>query len=355
MQPTWLLRCTINNYETFILILFLFPSLAFGAYPEFYCQSGGSNLNAGTTNNNTPVYTSIHGNWVQSTGVFTPTDSSTPASSVSAGMRASVYIDGATVGVFNGEISAVGAGTNGTITANTRGAGAKPANQTGTASIVVGGAMLGPNGASGFPFTLASWGSAVDSSAHPHRTNLKNDQTYSLTASFAFSTAGNAGVVQGYSSSVGDGGKATFDGGTSTAVIITDVGIANAAFIDCIFSTSFTSGSSDLFTTTRSAAFRRCVFTGARGNGVVAAANSVLVQCEAYGNNQSNTSGKGGFQAAGIATFIRCISHDNTTANASGFVVPSSILTNCIADTNGGHGIAVSSSSSCSNHRHRKL
>jgi len=210
-----------------IVILLLIPSLAFASYTEFYCQNGGSNLNAGSTTNNTAAYTSIHGTWVNGTATFTVLDGTNPSSSVSVGNWASVYIDGASVGVYVGRISAVQNLVNGTITVDTAGIGTKPANQTATATIKVGGAWQGPNAASGFPLTLASWGANQDSTAHEVRLNLKNDQTYSMTSSFAVSN-GTLYTMQGYTSSVNDGGRATFDGGTSTGALITTFGTSSS-------------------------------------------------------------------------------------------------------------------------------
>lgn len=321
------------------------------AYTEFYCQNGGSNLNAGTTNNNTPVYSSIHGNWTNATGVFTPTDGTTPASTVSAGMRASVYIDGATVGVYVGEISAVAAGVNGAITANTRPIGSKPANQTGTATIVVGGAWQGPNAASGFPFTLTNYGNNQDSSSHLVCTNLKNDQTYSLTAAFTPNNSGARSVISGYTSSVRDGGKATFDGGTSTSSLISAVGAPGTQWVDLIFTSSISSGTGTLFTAgTQVGLWLRCVFSGSRGVGLQCNASSTgasVVECEAYNNNRNNTSGLAGFSTSGIAQFLRCVSHDNTGSNTSGFLASAgnTSFVNCIADTNGQYGFSNTSTS----------
>lgn len=313
------------------------------AYTEFYCQNGGSNLNAGSTTNNTATYTSIHGNWTNATGVFTPTDGTTPASTVSVGMWASVYVDGASVGVWVGRISVVGAGVNGAITVNTSGIGAKPANQTGTATIKVGGAWQGPNAASGFPLTLASWGANVDATPHKARINLKNDQTYSMTAVFSI-TSGGIFAMQGYSSSEGDGGRATFDGGTSTGAILSSVGSAGSIIADIIFKTSITTGTASLVIATGRGTFVRCVFTGSRGKGLYLNSGPNLVsECEAYGNNTSNTSSQGGFYVDGGTTiFQRCVAHDNTGSNTSGFYVASNgvNIIGCIADTNGQSGIS---------------
>jgi hypothetical protein len=333
-----------------ILILLLIPSLVFATYTEFYCQSGGSNLNACSTTNNTAVYTSVSGNWTNATGVFTPTDGTTPASTVSVGMWASVYVDGASVGVYIGRISAVGAGANGTITANTSGTGSKPANQTGTATIKVGGACLGPNAASGYPLTLTSFGVNQDSSSHMVRLNLKNDQTYSMTSSFAIGSAsGNPIVVQGYTSSVGDGGRATLDGGTSTGVILSGCGVGGNSFADLIFKTSISSGTSSMVTAANALNAFRCVFTGARRQGLLLqTTNNQLTECEFYGNNTSVGSGIGAVEMPGNTILKRCIAHDNAGSACSGFLTsgPDTAFFDCIADTNGQYGISSTSTAS---------
>lgn len=320
------------------------------AYTEFYCQNGGSNLNAGSTTNNTATYTSIHGNWVSATGVFTPTDATTPASTVSVGMWASIYIDGASVGVYIGRISAVAAGVNGAITANTTGIGVKPADQTGTATIKVEGAWQGPNAASGFPLTLSTWASNQDATSHVVRLNLKNDQTYTMTASFAVSSVGSKlYVVQGYTSSVGDGGRATFDGTTNAGTIVSDVGITDASWQDIIFKTAVTTGSANLVTATRSSSWFRCSFSGARNNGLSVPSSSTVVECEAYDNNKAAGVNVGGFLATGVpVSFKRCISHDNTGASGAGFIIPGgpAYLDQCISDTNGRYGIVMTGTGS---------
>lgn len=329
------------------LILILTPSIAFGTYTEFYCQNGGSNLNAGSTTNNTATYTSASGNWAQATKVFTPTDGVNPSLTVSVGDFASVYVNGSTVSGFIGRITAVQNATNGTITVNGTFCGAAPANQTGTATIKVGGAWLGPNAASGFPFTLTSYGNQRDTTSHAARCNLKNDQTYSVTASFSMNTSGAPAVMQGYSSSVGDGGKATYDGGTSTGTIMSATGPGGNIFADLVFKTSISSGTTDLVTSGQVSNWIRCVFTGSRNNGLNATITGVTaIECEAYNNNTANTASKAGFVSNG-ATFLRCVSHDNTGSNSAGFLVIAgpTYIQNCIADTNGGIGISITANS----------
>lgn len=313
------------------------------AYTEFYCQNGGSNINAGSTTNNTAAYTSTNGNWSTVTHIFTPTDGSTPASTVNVGDWASVYNDGATVAVFIVRITAVAAGVNGAITTSaTAFAGSAPTTSATGRSIKVGGAWLGPSGASSFPFSLGSFSVVQNASADICRINLKNDQTY--TVSSTVSSSSNLLVVQGYSSSPGDGGRATVDGSTNVIKVWSMTGGATVVE-DLIFVSSATSGTNDVASDTNSTTWRRCVFHGGRGNGLsLGNTSSAAIECEAYDNNKSNTATKGGF-AMGLvgASCYRCISHDNTGSNTAGFLCTSGagIIQNCVSDTNGGKGINV--------------
>ncbi len=123
------------------------------AYTEFYCQTTGDNLNAGSTTANGAVYTGVGDS--DGTSVFTPSDGSTPASTVSVGDFASVYVTaGATVAVFIGRVTIVAAGVNGAITVSTSAkSGTFPAASSGAHTITckTGGAWKGPNSAVSFP------------------------------------------------------------------------------------------------------------------------------------------------------------------------------------------------------------
>ncbi len=326
-------------------ILLLIPSLAFATYTEFYCQSGASNLNAGSTNG--AVVATQTGDWVSATHIFTPNDGTNPVSlGIAVGMFASVYVTaGATTAVYIARISAVTNATNGATTADLVPIGVSPGNSSGahTITMKVGGAWLGPNAATGFPFTLANFGNNQDATAHQVRVNLKNDQTYTVTAAFAMVGTNPGYVVQGYTSSVNDGGKATFDGTTNTGQIISTVGsFGNETFVDLIFKTSIGSGTLDLVAEgVANCSWVRCVFTGSRGNGLNF--NGLAYECEAYGNNTSNTAAKGGFRFGTAGTrLIRCISHDNTGSNTSGLVMAiNGLVQHCVFDTNGQYGVNV--------------
>ncbi len=319
------------------------------AYTEFYAQSGGSNLNAGSTNG--AVTATQTGDWVNATKIFTPNDGTNPVSlGIAVGMFASVYVTaGATVATYIARISAVTNATNGATTCDLVPMGTNPANSSGghTITMKVGGAWLGPNAATGFPTGLTSFANGIDSTSHPFRLNLKNDQTYTMTASFAV-TPGTGYTINGYTSTVNDGGRATFDGTTNTGAIISATGSGVAAtYNNIIFKTSISSGTTvDLVIANSSSnRFVNCVFTGARRYGLSLTGIGYVIECESYNNNTNNNSPGAGFIAGTNGTlFYRCISHDNTGSNTAGltFANTSNIhVVNCVFDTNGGNGIGI--------------
>lgn len=318
------------------------------AFTEFYCQSGGSNLNSGSTTNNTAAYTSTNGNWSTGTNQFTPTDGSTPASNVNVGDFASIYIDGASVAVFIARVTVVASGVNGAITvSSTVKAGTAPVTSATTRTIKVGGAWLGPNGASGFPLSLAIDGIVLNNVAGATtRINLKNDASYLIST--AITPAFSDGIVQGYTTTPGDKGKAIID--TSTNLINALSVNSGIAFIDLVFTGSQASGTATLVSTVAGAGgtlFLRCIVHGSRGNGftVTITATITFIECEAYANNLSNTADLAGFKiSASSVTMIRCYSHDNSGSNSVGFYAGklSQIwMHNCVADSNGSHGFVA--------------
>jgi len=319
------------------------------AFTEYYCQSGGSNLNAGSTTNNTAAYTSTNGGWNGT--IFTPTDGSTPSSSISVGDIVSVYLDAATLGVWIGRVTAVGAGVNGTITTSaTARAGSSPSSNAAGRSIKAGGAWKGPNGAdASFPFSMTSLGNVINTSGDKVRINLKNDATYSVTATGTWGGVAKC-TIQGYTSTPGDLGKATIDAGTSVSSVVS--GMANMVVADLIVTTSITSGSSAAFNVSAgSGTIIRVVVHGARGSGFnfsSAGAAYTCIECEAYDNNKANGANEAGFKTNGSTSFYNCISHDNAGSNASGFYIVASsdtaAITSCISESNGKHGIELSTS-----------
>jgi hypothetical protein len=310
------------------------------AFTEFYCQSGGSNLNAGSTTSNTAAYTATNGGWNSGTGVFTPA-SGDPSASVAVGDFASVYTDSATVTGFVGRVTAV---SSTTVTVSiTAKAGTIPTTGASGISCKVGGAWQGPNGASGFPFGTIG-GTLTNAAADYPRTNFKNSATYSVTAAITHAVSGPA-FWQGYTSTPGDGGRATLDGGTSGAsYILLNVNATNNNLSDLIFQNNgATGGNAGIQDLQTGDVFTRCTFKGMRGAGLNIANVSVprfVVECEATGNNLSNTAGVGGF-SANQAVFVRCVSFRNTGSNNVGFNIQGGAAVECVAAENGGPGFRV--------------
>lgn len=318
------------------------------AYTEFCCRASGSNLNGGALSTNaepstTAAYTSTNGDWDNAAAnKFTPTDGSTPASSITVGDFASVYIDGASTGVFIGRVTAVAAGVNGAITvSNTIKAGTKPTASATTRSIKVGGAWLGPNGTDLFPFSLGALDGLVNAASNITRINMKNDATYSVTAAISFNANGGA-FVQGYTTAFDDKGRAIIDGGTSGASYVVFSASNVASVVDLIIQNNGSTGSANGFQfgdAQGRAKALRCVVHDVCGSGLFGTSVAVTaVECEAYLCNKNNTANKAGFQDIGTA--IRCISHDNAGNQSMGFYCTQLPVTlvNCIADTNGLYG-----------------
>lgn len=324
-------------FFAFLLICVSAPA----AFTEFYCQSGGSNVNAGSTTSNTAAYTATNGGWNSGTGIFTPT-SGNPSLSVAVGDFASVYTDGATVTGFVGRVTAV---SSTTITVSiTAKSGTIPTTAGTGITCKTGGAWKGPNAAVGFPFgTVAA--TMTNAAGDFPRVNFKNDATYSITAALSHAVAGPL-RFQGYTSSVGDGGKATIDGGTTgtSYAMLTITGAANELF-DLICQNNGATGSAAGITvqTGNHILVERCVVNNVRGHGFMTGGGTSfypLVECEAYKCGQ-NDIGFHGFAINGFSTLVRCISHDNggnPSSAANGFDVGganvAATFISCIAESN---------------------
>jgi len=316
-------------------------------FTEFCCRSGGSNINAGsldgssTEASTTPVYTATNGGWNSSTGVFTPV-SGDPSASVSVGQFASVFIDGASVAVFVGRVTAV---SSTTVTVSlTAKSGTAPTTNATARSIIVGGAWLGPNGSSAFPFGFVQ-STLTNSAANPPRVNFKNNQQYNVTASIAHSLTGPV-AWHGYSSAYGDGGQAVIDGGTvGTSYTLFNPTGAVHSFANLKFQNNGDTGTATGLIGGSRQVYFRCVVNDMRGHGwVLNNVNSAFIECEAYACNKANSANLAGFQFSnsGGCVLDRCISHHNTGSNAEGFRITTAVtLRNCIADSNGANGFTT--------------
>lgn len=325
------------------------------SYTEFCCRSGGSNVNAGTTTgasseeSTTPLMSYTAGTWTQSTRTFVPASGTLPGT-VAVGQFMSVFTSGATATGYVARITTVNAGSPGSIVLSSSVlAGAAPAN--GTYNARIGGAWLGPNTTDqAFPHTLAGLAALVTvTTSYPTRINYKNDQTYNITATTAYAGGGPL-RFQGYTTSYGDGGKATLDGGTSgTSYILwnlTPTGACPETW-DFIFKNNGASGSAAGFSTVGRGSVKGVVVNNVQGAGFTSASTTsgAFIECEAYACNLANNATTGGFQntAGSAIVFDRCISHDNVGTATRGFYSASTgmILNECISASNGLHGIEV--------------
>ena len=323
----------------------------FGAFTEFYCQTTGSNLNAGSTATDAATLTYASGTWVVGTGVFTVASGDPASDGVAVGDWASVYPDAATVGVFVGRVTARDATT---ITVSlTAKSGTAPVDGTANTTLKIGGAWKGPNGTEDFPFGFIQ-NTMVDASANTTRVNMKTG-TYSVTDGV---THGNIGPVlfQGYTSTVADLGRWTLDGGTSgAAYILLTLSAADWMLADTIVQNNGASSTAaGISASGARGTMLRVTANSLRGSGFnLAAGDQYIIECEAYSCNQSNNAGSAGFfmNTAGLYTFVRCVARDNTTSNTCGWNTATGNGRNfnafyCIADSNGSHGMQMDSGQS---------
>lgn len=333
-----------------VFLLLLLTCSAFGQFTDFYVDTavGSSNIYSGSTASTTPTYISLSGNW-NGTTTFTPTDGSTPASTVSAGMWAAIsFTSVPSNAVYIAVVDTVNAGVNGTLVLSTTSkGGTAPASITGDATLVVGGVWKGPNtnntwaGTSRtivFPFAFAAPAMTNESSGTIPRINFKAGQ-YDTTNTITHSINGPV-KFQGYTSTVADGGRATLNGGSVypgyNILIVSGTAIE---FEDFVLAENGASGSGDLVVMSGSGGkFLRCVFHDARQNGLLMNSASIIEECVAYACNKNNTVNRAGFSLSGGMP-VRSVSYSNTTANASGFIFASTVVAlNCVAAFNGRSG-----------------
>lgn len=316
-------------------------------FTEFYCNAAtGAQINAGDLTAN-GVVTSTNGDWGNAAANRFTAAAGTPFSGVSVGDFASVYLDGATVAVYIGRVTAVNAGGASLDISATAKMGTAPSTGATGRSCTTGGAWKGPNAADGFPFTLIGL-TLTNAAADQPRVNMKNGTTYAITAAIT-TTANGPWTIEGYTTTVGDGGRFILDGTSAGASFVLFTNASdNTRIVGGIFQNNGASGSANgVLANGGRQHWLNCVFNSVRGNGLSTTTTgfNVFEGCEAYACNQSNTAAFAGFNA-GIANtrYIRCIAHDNTGSNTSGFFTNVTYVSfdHCIADTNGLYGFSVS-------------
>ena len=317
------------------------------AYTEFYCDSSaGNNMNGGSPIGGVYPLTYTNGGWVSGTGVFTVASGNPQTDGVTVGDFAAVFVDGATTPAFVGRVTARNTTT---ITVSTSiKIGTVPTTGASGQTCKVGGAWLGPNGAVGWPVGNVVH-TLVNSAADAPRINMKAG-TYSITAGL---TQSGSVTYEGYTTTPGDGGRATIDGSTNAIVLWTNSG-STSVIRNMIFSNNGTTGTNTgvLMSGGDSKAIG-CIAHDIRGHGFSTnTAGIVFYECEAYACNGSNTANLGGFHSGSGAICVRCISHDNSGSNSAGFQYTGSagfgglVCVDCVSESNGGDGFRASGSGS---------
>jgi hypothetical protein len=195
----------------------------------------------------------------------------------------------------------------------------------------------GGDGSQGLPWTLAE---GLTNLAAGMRLNLLVG-TYARSASISVATGG-PWVIQGYSSTPGDGGRATiaFTGNIGGFGTTTAAGLGNIR--DLIITSDTTNGNNlvGLGISGTGTLIERVTCAHWAGSGFQLDAGGVkAVYCEAYDCGRGNVLGYAGFRTnlyvhGGL---FYCIAHDCTATNAVGFYLPdqneTDDLVGCIADT----------------------
>lgn len=311
------------------------------AFTEFYCDAAnGSNLNAGSESGGAARLTYASGSWVASTGVFTAASGNPNTDGVVVGDFASVYPDGASVAVFIGRVTAKDATT---ITVSlTAKSGTAPTDGTSNRTLKIGGTWKGPNAAESFPLDFINTAMNNGTNVVP-RVNFKNNASY--VASGALTASASTVVFQGYTTTPGDGGMATIDGGTGgSAYNLVAVTGANILFKNIKFYQNGGSGGSvsthGVNVTGARNVLHQCVCAGMRGSGFYVATPALLLECEAYDCNRNNSTAKGAIHLLSSgAIAIRCYSHHNAGSNGNGYYADTTVsFIGCVAHSNGKDG-----------------
>jgi hypothetical protein len=330
-----------------ILLLLVAPLSVHAAFTEFYCDPvNGSNLNSGSTTSASAAYTATNGNW-DGSSVFTPA-SGNPSLTVNVGDFASVYLDAASTAVYVARVTAV---SSTTITLSTTAkCGTAPTSGATGRSCKVGGAFKGPNAADGVPLTIIA-GALTNASGDFPRVNLKNNGTYSITASIATTGAGPV-TVEGYTSSAGDLGRATFDGGSGTGydMILLSVSSDQWMFLDLISQNAGSSGTTgsniNVPSGCNGTVVARCKFAGSRLENIVASGDgTVIYECECTDWNKSNSSNRyaiANFSADHFTVSWSFIHDANGSSNNHGIrPINTAIVDHTVFSKIGGSGIRL--------------
>ncbi len=311
----------------FILLSLCLASCGFAAFTEFYVQTTGSNLNAGSTSSDTASVTSINGDWGNAAANTFTAASGTPFSSVTAGVDyASIYLDGASTTGYVARVASVGGGGASVTLSTTIIAGSAPASGATGRTCKIGGAWAGVAGSVDLPFGFVA-SSLSGTSITPVRVSWK-DGTYTATDSISH---GNDTIFfEGYLTTPGDNGAKPIIRGpvSGTALNLFDgTGMDNCSFENFIFENNGTTGTSgdSLFYCNSGNFIRQCIFRNANETGSFNQLEVIMVECEAYNNSLSASSDTQAGLKVNISgsLALRCTTHDN---NRTGFMADGGLM-----------------------------
>jgi len=334
-----------------LLSLLLLAALnASAAFTEFYVQTTGSNLNAGSTTADAALVTGTGGDWNSGTGVYTFAGA-TDLSGVSAGMFASVYNDGASVAVFVSRITAVDDGADTITVSTTVISGTAPTTSTSDdRSIKVGGAWAGPSTTLDFPFGFVA-PAMVGTGGEPLRVNFKNGVTYTVTDTVTHNISGYV-RFEGYTTSPGDGGFATLQGpATGTAASLLVFSATNNELQYFILDQNGDAGTAStggLHITAAGTTVKNVRVKNMWRAGFLIEGASYLESCEAHSCNVDDANDYGGFKIVEESVLVRCWSHDNGpgAGDSEGVVVTADstepvTFIEFVSENNGANGVEI--------------
>lgn len=319
------------------------------AYTEFFCDAtNGSNLYGGRINtdaepNTTPIFSDVTGTATWNTA-GNQIQNLTSVAGVSAGdwvgiAPHSTAESGVTTSV--GYWAQVTTTTSTTITVSSSiKFGTAPTNAA-SIDINVGGRWKGPNSAVTFPFGYIT-ASAQAATNRVGRVNFKNNASYVCNNAITL-THNIAGpiVFQGYTTSAGDLGRATINGSTGAAYNLIQLQGGECLFADFIVGNTGNSGGNSTtgiaITTgtaggTGAAVLLRVSVTSARSSGFsLGSYGGFVIECEATGCNAVGGVGLAGFILSAFGVMcLRCVSHNNSASNTSGFAFNTGAPCACI-------------------------
>lgn len=229
---------------------------------------------------------------------------------------------------------------------------------TGAKTLRAGGAWKGPRLSLNnlFPWAtntsgIGNLGAAFDK---PARVNMKNDQTYDVTAQLVI-IAIEPAVIQGYANTPGDGALSyanratvTDSGGAFGTPMWSHQTDGDYMVADMIFmctKANVAGNSTVLVAAGSSHYYLRCSFVNAAGFGTTNGSRNTFEECEWYNCNRSNTLGDGCAEVNIDTMFTRCYFHDcNSGSNANAIVRGSNSLQGqvqgCVFDNISGAAIA---------------